>query len=84
MSNEIIHIVTYDNYDDFQHVNFKKSFQYFEDYLMTNLTFKPLSHQAFLSVQLESTFGSFFLHSANHNFIVASWTTFFFFLFAIY
>jgi hypothetical protein len=81
MSNEIIHIVTYDNYDDFQHVNFKKSFHYFEDYLMTNLTLKPLSHQAFLSVQLESTFG---LHCANHNFIVASWTTFFFFLFAIY
>jgi hypothetical protein len=22
MGNEIIHIVTYDNYDDFQHVNF--------------------------------------------------------------
>jgi hypothetical protein len=23
MNSEIIHIITYDNYDDFQHVNFK-------------------------------------------------------------
>jgi len=48
---------------------------------MTNLTLEPPSHQAFLSVQQESTFGSFFLHCANHNFTVASWTTFFFFFF---
>jgi hypothetical protein len=42
MSSEIIQNVAYDNYDDFQHVNFiyphKKSFHYFEDYLMTKLT----------------------------------------------
>ncbi len=40
MSNEIIQNVTYDNYDDFQHVNFiyKISFHYFEDYLMMKLT----------------------------------------------
>jgi hypothetical protein len=34
--------VAYDNYDDFQHVNFiylqENSFHYFEDYLMTKLT----------------------------------------------
>jgi hypothetical protein len=41
MSSEIIQSVTYDNYDDFQHVNFifsQISFQYFEDYLTTKLT----------------------------------------------
>jgi hypothetical protein len=42
MSSEIIQSVAYDNYDDFQHVNFifftKISFHYFEDYLMTKLT----------------------------------------------
>jgi hypothetical protein len=41
MSSEIIQSVTYDNYDDFQHVNFifsHFSFQYFEDYLTTKLT----------------------------------------------
>jgi hypothetical protein len=41
MSREIIQSVAYDNYDDFQHVNFvfhKFSFHYFEDYLMTKLT----------------------------------------------
>jgi hypothetical protein len=42
MSNETIHIVAYDNYDDFQHVNliFSQNFvsHYFEDYLMTKLT----------------------------------------------
>jgi hypothetical protein len=38
MSTEIIQ---YENYDDFQHINFifsKKSFHYFEDYLMMKLT----------------------------------------------
>jgi hypothetical protein len=41
MSSEIIHSVSFDNYDDFQHVNFilsQISFQYFEDYLMMKLT----------------------------------------------
>jgi hypothetical protein len=41
MSSEIIHSVAYDNYDDFQHVNFifsQNSFHYFEDYLMMKLT----------------------------------------------
>jgi hypothetical protein len=43
MSSEIIQVVAYDNYDDFQHVNFifsqnKNSFHYFEDYLMTKVT----------------------------------------------
>jgi hypothetical protein len=41
MSSEIIQNVAYDNYDDFQHVNFlfpQISFHYFEDYLMTKLT----------------------------------------------
>ncbi len=38
MSSETIHIVAYDNYDDFQHVNFIFSFHYFEDYLMMKLT----------------------------------------------
>ncbi len=42
MSNEIIQCVVYDNYDDFQHVNFifshKISFHYFENYLVTKLT----------------------------------------------
>jgi hypothetical protein len=41
MHNQIMHHVAYDNYDDFQHVNFifhKKSFQHFEDYLMMKLT----------------------------------------------
>jgi len=40
MNSEIIESVAYDNYDDFQHVNFnfhKISFHYFEDYLMTKL-----------------------------------------------
>jgi hypothetical protein len=42
MSSEIIQGVTYDNCDDFQHVNFifftKNSFHYFDDYLITKLT----------------------------------------------
>jgi hypothetical protein len=42
MNSEIIQIVAYDNYDDFQHVNFifsqKTISHYFEDYLMTKLT----------------------------------------------
>jgi hypothetical protein len=42
MSREIIENIAYDNYDDFQHVNFiifhKISFHYFEDYLMMKLT----------------------------------------------
>jgi hypothetical protein len=43
-SREMIQSVNYDNYDDFQHGNFivllppKKWFHYFEDYLMTKLT----------------------------------------------
>jgi hypothetical protein len=40
MSTEIIQGVAYDNYDEFQHVNFifqKISLQYFEDYLMMRL-----------------------------------------------
>ncbi len=40
-SSEIIESVAYDNYDDFQHVNFivsQKLVHYFEDYLMTKLT----------------------------------------------
>jgi hypothetical protein len=43
MSSEIIQSVAYDNYDDFQHVNFISSqiaFHYFEDYLMTKLTLR--------------------------------------------
>jgi hypothetical protein len=41
MSSEIIQSVAYDNYDDFQHVNFilhKISFHYFENYIMMELT----------------------------------------------
>ncbi len=38
MNGEIIQSVAYDNYDDFQHVNFLFSFHYFEDYLKTKLT----------------------------------------------
>jgi hypothetical protein len=42
MSSEIIQNVGYDNYDDFQHVNFiflhKFLFHYFEDYLVMKLT----------------------------------------------
>jgi hypothetical protein len=42
MSGEIIQSVVYDNYNDFQHVNFtfftKFHFCYFEDFLMTELT----------------------------------------------
>jgi hypothetical protein len=41
MSSEIIHSVAYDNYDDFQHVNFifsQNFVHYFEDYLMMKLT----------------------------------------------
>jgi hypothetical protein len=40
MRSEIIQNVAYDNYDDFQHVNFifhKFSLHYFEDYLMMKL-----------------------------------------------
>jgi hypothetical protein len=42
MSSEIIQSATYDNYNDFQHVNFifftKFHFTIFTDYLMTKLT----------------------------------------------
>jgi len=42
MSSEIIQNVTYDNYDDFQHVHFIFSQKFislfFEDYLMMKLT----------------------------------------------
>jgi hypothetical protein len=41
MSSEIIESVAYDNYDDFQHVNFVFSQNFislFEDYLITKLT----------------------------------------------
>jgi hypothetical protein len=41
MSSEIIQSVVYDNYDDFQLVNFifsQNLIRYFEDYLMTKLT----------------------------------------------
>jgi hypothetical protein len=41
MSSEIIQYVAYDNYDDFQHVNFIFSQNFislFEDYLMKKLT----------------------------------------------
>jgi hypothetical protein len=41
MSSEIIHSVAYDNYVDFQHVNFiflQNFIHYFEDYLMMKLT----------------------------------------------
>ncbi len=42
MKNEIIQSVAYDNYNEFQHVNFifftKISFHYFKDYLMMKLT----------------------------------------------
>jgi hypothetical protein len=41
ISGEIIEGVAYDNYDDFQHVNFivsQKLVHYFEDYLITKLT----------------------------------------------
>ncbi len=43
MGSEIIQSVAYDNYDDFQHVNFifsQKKFHYFEDYLITKLTLR--------------------------------------------
>jgi len=43
MSSEIIQSVAYDNYDNFQHATsyfHKKSFHYFDNYLMTNLTLK--------------------------------------------
>ncbi len=43
MSIETIQNVAYDNYDDFQHVNFIFSqfpFHYFEDYLIKKLTFR--------------------------------------------
>jgi hypothetical protein len=44
MSSEIIQSVVYDNYNEFQHVNFipsqKISFRYFEDYLMMKLTLR--------------------------------------------
>ncbi len=44
MSSEISQSVTYDNYDDSQHVNFifsqKPISLYFEDYLMMKLTLK--------------------------------------------
>jgi hypothetical protein len=43
MSSEIIQSVAYDNYDDFQHVNFTVSQIFiddFEDYLMTKLTLR--------------------------------------------
>jgi hypothetical protein len=38
MNGEIIYNVAYDNYDDFQHVNFLFSFHYFQDYPKTKLT----------------------------------------------
>jgi len=42
MSSEIIQSVAYDNYDDFQHVNFIYIYiflyHFFGDYLMTKLT----------------------------------------------
>jgi len=43
MSSEIIQSVAYDNYDNFQHATsyfHKKSFHYFDNYLMTSLTLK--------------------------------------------
>jgi len=47
MNNEIIQNVAYDNYDDFQHVNFIFSQNFislFEDYLSTKLTLGYLFH----------------------------------------
>jgi hypothetical protein len=41
MSSETIQNVAYDNYDNFEHVNFifsQKFIQYFDNYLMTKLT----------------------------------------------
>ncbi len=47
MNGEIIWNVAYDNYDDFQHVNFLFSFHYFQDYPKTKLTLgkRSMKHQ---------------------------------------
>jgi hypothetical protein len=57
MSSGIIQSVAYDNYDDFQHVNLifsQISIYYFEDYLMTKLTYDKLVRKIDLSPKLWS------------------------------
>jgi hypothetical protein len=55
-SREIIQSVNYNNYDDFQHGNLivlppKKLFHYFEDHLLTNLTWGREKHSIHIMIE---------------------------------